>query len=70
MDLKCLTSAKAPTTAYRDHLPLLGQHCHEALQLNELLRQVPHGLSPNQLQFQQFEIGDRVRNLVTMCTIY
>jgi len=60
-DLKCLTSAKAPTTAYRDHLPLLGQHCHEALQLYELLRRVPRGLNPNQQQFQNLEIGDRVR---------
>lgn len=69
--MKCLTSTKAPTTVYRDHLPLLGQHYHQALQRNDLLKQGQHGLSHNQLlQYQQLEIGDRVRNLSTTSAIY
>lgn len=59
--MKCLTPAKAPTTVYRDHLPLLGQHYHHVLQRNEL-KQGAQSLSHqyNQLQYQQLEIGDRV----------
>lgn len=59
-DLKCVSPSKGSTTVYRDHLPLLGQHQHQqrndhkqgALSLNHL---------HNQLQYQQLEIGDRVR---------
>uniref|UniRef100_A0A2H8U1G9 RING-type E3 ubiquitin transferase n=1 Tax=Melanaphis sacchari TaxID=742174 RepID=A0A2H8U1G9_9HEMI len=60
-DLKCVSPSKGSTTVYRDHLPLLGQHQHQLrndqhrpgiLSLNHL---------NNQLQYQQLEIGDRVR---------
>lgn len=61
--MKCVTSAKAPTSVYRDHLPLLGQHCH---QRNEFPNE---GAQHNQLQYQQYqqlEIGDRVRNVLAL----
>ncbi|XP_060848380.1 uncharacterized protein LOC132927810 isoform X2 [Rhopalosiphum padi] len=60
-DLKCVSPSKGSTTVYRDHLPLLGQHQHQqrndqhkpgVLSLNHL---------HNHLQYQQLEIGDRVR---------
>jgi len=59
-DLKCLTPAKAPTTVYRDHLPLLGQHFHQIILQNEPQKQGAQSLNyqHNQLQLQ---IGDRVR---------
>jgi len=57
--LKCVNPAKAPTTVYKDHLPLLGMHYHR----NEVRKP---GVSQNftfqqnQLQYQLLVIGDRV----------
>lgn len=61
-DLKCLTSTKAPTTVYRDHLPLLGQHFHQVLHRNEQQNQGAHNLNDqdNQMHIRQLEIGDLV----------
>ncbi|XP_060860321.1 E3 ubiquitin-protein ligase mind-bomb isoform X1 [Metopolophium dirhodum] len=60
-DLKCVSPSKGSTAVYRDHLPLLGQHQHQ--QRNDQYRQGALSLNhlQNQLQYQQLEIGDRVR---------
>lgn len=55
-----MSPAKAPTTVYRDQLPLLGQHFHR----NELRKQGAHqslSLQHNQLEYQLLDIGDRVK---------
>lgn len=48
---------------YKDHLPLLGQHHHDSVERNELMKRGTFPTSPIELQYQQLEIGDRVRNL-------
>lgn len=55
--MKCLTSAKASTTIYRDHLPLLGKHYHHTLLEKKSLQNLNHH---NRLQYEQLEIGDSV----------
>jgi len=49
---------------YRDHLPLLGQHQHQ--QQNDQNSQGVLSLNhlQNHLQYQQLEIGDRVRKVI------
>ncbi|KAE9543487.1 hypothetical protein AGLY_002287 [Aphis glycines] len=60
-DLKCVSPSKGSLTVYRDHLPLLGQHQHQ--QQNDQHSQGVLSLNhlQNHLQYQQLEIGDRVR---------
>ncbi|CAH1731639.1 E3 ubiquitin-protein ligase mind-bomb-like isoform X1 [Aphis gossypii] len=60
-DLKCVSPSKGSLTVYRDHLPLLGQHQHQ--QQNDQNSQGVLSLNhlQNHLQYQQLEIGDRVR---------
>lgn len=57
-----MTSAKAPTSVYRDHLPLLGQHCHQRNEFQNEEGQYQYQYQ----QYQQLEIGDRVRNVLAL----
>lgn len=58
-----MTPSKASITVYRDHLPLLGQHQHQQRNNQNKEGELSLNHLQNQLQYQQLEIGDRVRTI-------